>query len=400
MASSLEIAKLVIASLLYQYWGVINKLLRTYLTIAAVILVFITSMGIYGFLSGAYQETYSQLAVVENQKSFIDQKIDFYQNDVVRYDEELKRISNNISTLSNAKSTSIQVRDTTSSTGLRNTISTAELRLAQNRIQVEEENRKSVQGKRQVAADSLQKFQLQVLTLENNTEMAGELGPLKYLSNLTGASMDNIINILLLIIIFVFDPLAISLVVAANMAFDRAFPKIKKEKQKELLTQMMEEDEKDDLYFDWDVTLNDGLEDIEVKEPEVVKSREEFLSKLDELDTKIIKDSIIEEQKSQINNLKTELDKANEEINELDRAAIQIVDSLKHLDDYLKHHGKAYSPLITDWNELKLGFAEEDDYIELRKLRSKPIGKNDPYLDKNIDPDYPKNKENDNIITY
>jgi hypothetical protein len=184
------------------------------------------------------------------------------------------------------------------------------------------------------------------------------------------------------------------------MAFDRAFPKIKKEKQKELLTQMMEEDEKDDLYFDWDITLNDGLEDIEVKEPEVVKSREEFLSKLDELDTKIIKDSIIEEQKSQINNLKTELDKANEEINELDRAAIQIVDSLKHLDDYLKHHGKAYSPLITDWNELKLGFAEEDDYIELRKLRSKPIGKNDPYLDKNIDPDYPKNKQNDNIITY
>jgi hypothetical protein len=184
------------------------------------------------------------------------------------------------------------------------------------------------------------------------------------------------------------------------MAFDRAFPKIKKEKQKELLTQMIEEDEKDDLYFDWDVTLNDGLEDIEVKEPEVVKSRKEFLSKLDEIETQITKNTVIEEQQEKINNLESELKLANEEINQLDRAAIQIVDSLKHLDDYLKHHGKAYSPLITDWNELKLGFAEEDDYIELRKLRSQPIGKNDPYLDKNIDPDYPKNKENDDIITY
>ena len=63
MAASLEIAKLVIASLLYQYWDTINKWLRTYLTIAAIVLVLITSMGIYGFLSAAYQETYAKLVV-------------------------------------------------------------------------------------------------------------------------------------------------------------------------------------------------------------------------------------------------------------------------------------------------------------------------------------------------
>ena len=51
MAGSLEVSKLVIASLLYQYWDTINKILRTYLAIATVILVLITSMGIYGFLS-------------------------------------------------------------------------------------------------------------------------------------------------------------------------------------------------------------------------------------------------------------------------------------------------------------------------------------------------------------
>ena len=224
MAGSLEFAKLVTASLLYQYWDTINKWLRTYLTIAAVTLVLITSMGIYGFLSAAYQETYQKLVVQENQIEFLDNKAKFYEEDVNRYDQELERISNNISTLSNARSQQIQVRDTSVVGGVRSTISTSELRLAQSRINVEEENRRGVQAKRQVAADSLQTFRLQILDLQNQSDTVGELGPLQYLSGLTGTPMDKIINILLLVIIFVFDPLAISLVVAANFAFDRAFP--------------------------------------------------------------------------------------------------------------------------------------------------------------------------------
>ena len=225
MAGSLEVAKLIIASLLYQYWSTINKLLKIYLSIATIILVLITSMGIYGFLSAAYQDTYRQLTIKENQVSFLDQKKQFYEKDVIRYDQELERISNNISTLSNAKVSNIQVRDTSVPSGFRQTISTTELRLSQKRIEVEEENRQKVQTKREVAADSLQKYQFEILNLENNAGVAGELGPLQYLSGLTGIPMDKIINILLLTIIFVFDPLAISLVIAANFAFAQAFPK-------------------------------------------------------------------------------------------------------------------------------------------------------------------------------
>ena len=99
--------------------------------------------------------------------------------------------------------------------------------MAQRRIEVEEQNRKDIQAKRQVAADSLQTFKLEILDLENDTDVAGELGPLEYLSGLTGTPMDKIINWLLLVIIFVFDPLAISLVIAANFAFAQAFPKKK-----------------------------------------------------------------------------------------------------------------------------------------------------------------------------
>ena len=248
MAGSLEFAKLVIASLLYQYWDSINKWLRTYLTVAAVILVLITSMGIYGFLSAAYQETYQKLVVQQNQIEFLDNKAQFYEADVTRYDEELERISNNISTLSNARSQQIQVRDTTVAGGVRTTISTSELRLAQGRIEVEENNRKAVQAKREVAADSLQTIKLKILDIQNQADTVGELGPLQYLSGLTGTPMDKIINWLLLVIIFVFDPLAISMVVAANFAFDKANPK--RDEDEETPYEPMLTDDWDDDEFE------------------------------------------------------------------------------------------------------------------------------------------------------
>jgi hypothetical protein len=188
-------------------------------------------MGIYGFLSAAYQETANKSTIVDTQIAFLEQKRDFYQEDVDRYDTELERISNNIATLSQAKSRDIQVRDTSSATGFRNTISTTELRLAQQRIESEEENRRLVQADRSEAADSLQKYQVAILDANIGNDIAAELGPLKYLSGLTGISMDRIINILLLIIIFVFDPLAVSMVIAANYAFDIARDKGREEKE-------------------------------------------------------------------------------------------------------------------------------------------------------------------------
>src|SRR6056300_1568348 len=278
MAGSLEVAKLVIASLLYQYWDTINKYLRTYLTVAAVVLVLITSMGIYGFLSAAYQETYQKLTVNQNKIEFLENKAKFYEDGVNRYDEELERISGNISTLSNAKATSIQVRDTSAVGGLRSTVSTAELGLAQQRIQVEEENRKEVNQRRTVAADSLQTYKLQILDLQNASDTVGELGPLQYLSGLTGTPMDKIINILLLVIIFVFDPLAISLVVAANFAFDQA--------NKKNLYNEYEDDIEPDLWDDEPWEEDPDPNDLPVIDPEEVKPEDWKVVDEDDLELK------------------------------------------------------------------------------------------------------------------
>ena len=80
MAGSLEFAKLVVASLLYQYWDTINKLLRAYLTIACLVLMIITSGGIYGFLSGAYQSTATQSELLDKSLIMLQQKKKDCQN--------------------------------------------------------------------------------------------------------------------------------------------------------------------------------------------------------------------------------------------------------------------------------------------------------------------------------
>ena len=275
MAGALEASKPVLATLLHQYWNDLGKLLRTYLTSAVVVLILITSMGIYGFLSAAYQETANKSSIVDTRIAFLEQKRDFYQDDVTRYDTELERISSNIATLSQARSRDIQVRDTSSATGFRNTISTTELRLAQQRIESEEENRRLVQADRSEAADSLQKYQVLILEANVDNDIAAELGPLKYLSGLTGISMDRIINILLLIIIFVFDPLAVSMVIAANYAFDIARAKSKKDiptpKDKNWEEYIEEAESKEE--DDWEIEFEEDKPEEKLEE-EVIKPKE------------------------------------------------------------------------------------------------------------------------------
>jgi hypothetical protein len=219
MAGSLELAKLVTATLLHHYWKDLGKLLKVYLTTAVVVLVLITSMGIYGFLSAAYQQTAVQYETSSRGIDFLKQKEAFFAADLQRYDQELERISNTINELSKSRTVQYQINDANAPGGVRTAISTAELRSAENRLRVEDQNRTQTFEKRNQAADSLKAVQVQILNLQAENSSNSELGPLIYISGLTGRPMDEIVNVLLLIIIFVFDPLAIALVLAANFAF-------------------------------------------------------------------------------------------------------------------------------------------------------------------------------------
>ncbi len=228
MAGSLEISKLVIASLLYQYWDTINKGLRTYLTVACLILILITSAGIYGFLSAAYQETAALAGSIDSQIALIETKRDNVEGQLTVYNEEKSSINNAVSSLRNGLSNNI-VQYTDTLGNIVTTTSGATRRALERQLDQAIDRQTQINTRVDDLNQQLFEYETEIVEIRTSSEIGSELGPLKYLSGLTGLAMDKIINYLLLIIIFVFDPLAISLVVAANFAFSNLKPKVKEE---------------------------------------------------------------------------------------------------------------------------------------------------------------------------
>ena len=246
MATSLEVAKLVIASLLYQYRTTIPKFLKYYLTIAAVVLVLITSMGIYGFLSAAYQETAAKAGSIDSQIALIETKRNNIKEQLAVYSDEKSTINTAVSDLRSGLSTNkIQYKD--KETGqIINTTSSSTRRALEKQLDQAIARQTEINTKVDNLNEQLFEYETEIVEVKTNNDIAGELGPLKYLSGLTGMPMDKIINWLLLTIIFVFDPLAIALVIAANFAFEQLKPKENIYGEKFIDGNLYEEDEDDD----------------------------------------------------------------------------------------------------------------------------------------------------------
>tara|TARA_B100001250_G_C19767898_1_gene775640 strand:+ start:364 stop:1200 length:837 start_codon:yes stop_codon:yes gene_type:complete len=208
MTGSLEFAKLVVASLLYRYWDEINKLLRSYLTVACFILMLITSGGIYGFLSGAYQETATKSDMMNKEVVMLETK----QN---RFEEQLASEVNMVKYYTEALSNPTMIQYVDRETGqLITTTSSRQRKLMTSQLKEAKDNVSMLN-------DSISRYDIKVLNTEISNESSRELGPLKYIAKSTGLPMDKVVNYFLLLIVFVFDPLAISLVIAANFAFLR-----------------------------------------------------------------------------------------------------------------------------------------------------------------------------------
>ena len=220
MAASLEIAKLVIASLLYQYRKNLPKLLKYYLSIACVILILITSMGIYGFLSAAYQETAAKSGNIDAQITLVETKRDNIKEQLVVYNEEKSSINKSITSLRNGLSNNV-IQYTDTNGNIVTTTSSSTRRALEKQLDQAIERQTQINIKVDDLNNKIFQYETEIVEIKTSDAVSSELGPLKYLSGLTGWPMDKIINILLLTIIFVFDPLAIALVVAANFAFEQ-----------------------------------------------------------------------------------------------------------------------------------------------------------------------------------
>jgi len=320
MASSLEVSKLVIASLLYQYWGKINKLLRFYLTLATIILVLITSAGIYGFLSAAYQETATKSGIVDKRVEVLELRKNRFIDSRDYLMTEKGVLDKSISSLRDGLSNNvIQYKD--KETGqIITTTSSSTRRALQNELNTAVGQRDKISIRLETATDSINGIDIKILDTESSAEIASELGPLKYLSELTGKPMNIIINVLLLIIIFVFDPLAISLVIASNFMFNQLKGKNENE-----------DTEKDNLVGDpIDISKEAGKieKDLLNDEPKPLEVSDELLSRLEKelgkIDTKeteneksmVITDDLLKkiDKLSQVIDLESDVEEQSENI--------------------------------------------------------------------------------------
>ena len=222
MASTLEASKLIVTSFLYQYWATINKMLRLYLLISILIVALITSIGIYGYLSGAYQTTKLKYDLTLTQADSLSTKKIYYESLVTTYKTQVQNKNVQLNTLINLRN-SQESRATQLVTQYRSSRSADKSAInTENSIKTINRNIDSLNTSIIVFSDSASLMQVAITQLKLKTEISSELGPLVYISNVLNTPMDNVVNMLIILFIIVFDPLAICMVISYNFLNNKA----------------------------------------------------------------------------------------------------------------------------------------------------------------------------------
>ena len=186
MASALELGKLVTASFLYRYWNVINYFQKVYMTIATIVLIFITSAGIFGYLSNAYQGATLEFEKQSTELLTIEERIEQLEEDKVFLKEELE---------------------------------VAISELPDNYITAKRKLREDYNPQILQINNELLEYKRTRADLEIGLVSTGvDVGPAIYLARTFGTDIDTVVKFFIFILIFVFDPLAVMLVIAYNQA--------------------------------------------------------------------------------------------------------------------------------------------------------------------------------------
>ena len=210
MGGVLEIGKVLTASWLYQNWNKSPFLLKSYLTTAVVVLMFITSMGIFGFLSKAHIEQTGDLNVSQNRQNLISVQIEKHERDIARNQSALDLLDSALERYT-------------------------ELGAVTKGLQAREEQKPERDALNSAISETQAKIdELIVERSQIDLEIKAfevEVGPIRYVSDLlfADADLERAVRWVILVIIFVFDPLAILLVIAANMTIRDEFEKRKEE---------------------------------------------------------------------------------------------------------------------------------------------------------------------------
>ena len=205
MGIVLEIAKLVTASWLYRNWQKAGYIMRTYFTTAVIVLSVITSMGIFGYLSKAHiEQTVLTGGGNALQISNLERKIVVEENKITTAQRQTDQLNTAVETLIDYD----RIRGRGGATALR---------------KAQEPERASLSQSIDTAVETIETYQEELLPLKTSKILLeAEVGPLKYIAELIyGESstevLDRAVRFVIMMLVFVFDPLAILLVIAANM---------------------------------------------------------------------------------------------------------------------------------------------------------------------------------------
>ena len=203
MGIVLEIGKLITASWLYQNWKRVPFLLKSYLTIAVIILMFITSMGIFGYLSKAHIDQGSGTSELYVKVERLDNRITSERKIITRAEKQLSALDSALDKYLELGAVSKGLKKREDQEQERNALT--------NKIN-------NAQGRIDKLLDEKSEYRLQI----NSFEV--EVGPLKYISALVYGDealdyIDTAVRAVILILVFVFDPLAVLLIIAANISF-------------------------------------------------------------------------------------------------------------------------------------------------------------------------------------
>jgi phage shock protein PspC (stress-responsive transcriptional regulator) len=215
MAGALELGKLVTASFLYRYWNMINWFQKLYMTIATIVLVFITSAGIFGYLSNAYQGATLEFEKQSTELLTIEERIEQLDEDKVFLKEELEQAISE----------------------LPDNYITAKRNLR------EEYNPQITQINQELLEYKTRRADLEIELVSTGVDV----GPAIYLARTFGTDIDTVVKFFIFILIFVFDPLAVMLVIAYNQALLQNKPKEKTQDEhwKDIYSQPTFTDEED-----------------------------------------------------------------------------------------------------------------------------------------------------------
>jgi TolA-binding protein len=217
MAGSLELGKLVAASYLHRHWDKTSFLLKVYLIVAVVSLMGITSLGIFGFLTSAYQQSHVKVEMLDVQKESIELKKQTAQT-------EINNLTKRIETLNEIRL--LQEQRVQSAGNYK--IPREQAYEAINKANVEIT---SSQDRIKQLSDDVNKTNQESIMLKAEESKSTDIGTLKFVAQLFNVDVSTVVKWFTLIIILVFDPLAVSLVLAYNNLVHKKQITSKEEKQ-------------------------------------------------------------------------------------------------------------------------------------------------------------------------